>query len=50
MKRELLVDELRDVARAVPVSAATAGVMLVPALLFYTINHDGSTMQLFGRI
>jgi len=42
MKRELLVGELRDAARAVPVFAAAVGGMLVPALLFYAINHDGS--------
>jgi NhaA family Na+:H+ antiporter len=42
MKRELLVGELRDAARAVPVFAAAVGGMLVPALLFYAINHNGS--------
>ncbi len=42
MKRELLVGELRDAARAVPVFAAAVGGMLVPALLFYAFNHDGS--------
>ena len=41
MKRELLVGELRDAARAIPVFAAAVGGMLVPALLFYAINHDG---------
>jgi len=41
MKRELLVGELRDVARAVPVFAAAVGGMLAPAMLFYAINHDG---------
>lgn len=43
MKRELLVGELRDAARAMPVFAAAVGGMLVPALLFYAINHDGGT-------
>jgi NhaA family Na+:H+ antiporter len=43
MKRELLVGELRDAARAIPVFAAAVGGMLVPALLFYAINHDGGT-------
>jgi NhaA family Na+:H+ antiporter len=42
MKRELLVGELRDAARAIPVFAAAIGGMLVPALLFYAINHGGS--------
>jgi len=41
IKRELLVGELRDVARAAPIFAAAVGGMLVPALLFYAINHDG---------
>ena len=41
MKRELLVGELRDAARAIPVFATAVGGMLVPALLFYAINHDG---------
>lgn len=45
MKRELLVGELREAARAVPVFAAAVGGMLVPALLFYAFNHDGSTHQ-----
>ncbi len=42
IKRELLVGELREAARAIPVFAAAVGGMLVPALLFYTINHGGS--------
>lgn len=41
IKRELLVGELRDVARAAPIFAAAVGGMLVPAVLFYAINHDG---------
>ena len=45
MKRELLVGELRDRERAVPVFVAAVGGMLVPALLFYALNHDGSASQ-----
>lgn len=45
MKRELLVGELRDAARALPVFAAAIGGMLVPALLFYATNHTGNATQ-----
>lgn len=41
MKRELLVGELHDAARAIPVFAAAFGGMLAPAMIFYAINHDG---------
>ncbi len=49
MKRELLVGELRDAARTIPVFAAAVGGMLVPALLFYAINHDGSAAHGWGH-
>lgn len=45
IKRELLVGELREPARSLPVLAAAAGGMLVPALLYYAINQGGDTMQ-----
>jgi NhaA family Na+:H+ antiporter len=45
IKRELLVGELREPARSIPVVAAAAGGMLVPALLFYALNHGGDTIQ-----
>jgi NhaA family Na+:H+ antiporter len=45
IKRELLVGELREPSRAWPVIAAAVGGMLVPALLYYALNHDGDSLQ-----
>ena len=45
IKRELLIGELREPSRALPVIAAAAGGMLVPALLFYALNQGGDTLQ-----
>jgi len=45
IKRELLIGELRAPSRALPVIAAAAGGMLVPALLFYALNQGGDTLQ-----
>jgi len=38
IKRELLVGELRDVRRAIPVLAAAVGGMLVPAAIYFLFN------------
>lgn len=48
VKRELLVGELRDPARAIPVIGAAMGGMLVPALLFYAMNAGSSTAHGWG--
>ncbi|WP_455235382.1 Na+/H+ antiporter NhaA [Thiogranum longum] len=45
IKRELLVGELRAPGRSLPVLAAAAGGMAVPALLFYAINQGGDAIQ-----
>jgi NhaA family Na+:H+ antiporter len=45
IKRELLIGELRKPSRALPVIAAAAGGMLVPALVFYALNQGGDTPQ-----
>jgi len=45
IKRELLVGELREPSLALPVIAAAVGGMLVPALLFYALNHDGDAIR-----
>jgi NhaA family Na+:H+ antiporter len=45
IKRELLVGELREPARSLPVLAAAAGGMVVPAALFYAINHGTEVMH-----
>jgi NhaA family Na+:H+ antiporter len=45
IKRELLVGELGEPTRALPVVAAAAGGMLTPALLFYILNQSGATTQ-----
>lgn len=38
IKRELLVGELKDMRRAVPVVAAAVGGMVVPALIYHAFN------------
>ena len=45
IKRELLVGELREPARSLPVLAAAAGGMVVPAALFFAINHGTEVMH-----
>ena len=41
MKRELVVGELRTAARALLPAIAALGGMMVPAGLFWALNHDG---------
>lgn len=48
IKRELLVGELRDARRAVPVAAAAIGGMLVPAGIFVLFNDGLGTAQGWG--
>jgi len=45
IKRELLVGELRDPARSLPVLAAAVGGMVVPAALFFAVNHGSEAMH-----
>jgi NhaA family Na+:H+ antiporter len=45
IKRELLVGELREPARSLPIVAAAAGGMVVPALLYYLVNQSGDAIQ-----
>jgi NhaA family Na+:H+ antiporter len=45
IKRELLVGELREPARSLPVVAAALAGMLVPALLFYLINRESGALH-----
>jgi len=39
MKREVLVGEIKDLRRFLPVSAAAMGGMLIPGVLYYLFNH-----------
>ncbi len=48
VKRELLVGELREPARAIPVIGSAMGGMLIPALLFYAMNAGTSTAHGWG--
>jgi NhaA family Na+:H+ antiporter len=45
IKRELLVGELREPARSLPVLVAALAGMLVPALLFYALNRETATIH-----
>ncbi len=45
IKREMLVGELREPARSLPVLAAAAGGMVVPAAVFFAINHGTEVMH-----
>lgn len=45
IKRELLVGELRNASRALPVIAAAIGGVMVPALIFYFINRGEDSLQ-----
>jgi NhaA family Na+:H+ antiporter len=45
MKRELLVGELRDPARSIPVVFAAIGGMLVPALCYLAFNQEGDAVR-----
>lgn len=45
MKRELLVGELRDPTRSIPVVFAAIGGMLVPALFYLLFNQEGDTFR-----
>lgn len=48
LKREILVGELSDLRQAaLPVIAATGG-MIVPALIYLAINHDGDAIRGWG--
>jgi len=48
IKRELLAGELRDMRRTLPVIAAAFGGMLVPALLFTSLNLGLETVHGWG--
>ncbi len=48
IKRELLVGELKDLRRSVPVIFAAAGGMLVPALIFAALNFNSDYAHGWG--
>lgn len=48
IKRELLVGELKDMRRAVPVVAAALGGMLAPALIYAAFNAGGAGAHGWG--
>jgi len=48
IKRELLVGELRDMQRSLPVIVAALGGMLAPALIFFLLNAGGDYAHGWG--
>jgi Na+:H+ antiporter, NhaA family len=48
IKRELLVGELKDLQRSLPVICAALGGMLTPALIFSTLNASGEYAHGWG--
>lgn len=48
IKREILVGELKDPQRSLPVIAAAFGGMLVPASIFYFLNTGSETVHGWG--
>ena len=48
IKRELLVGELRDMQRSLPVIVAALGGMLAPALIFFLMNSGGDYAHGWG--
>ena len=48
IKREILVGELRDIRQSLPVIAAALGGMLIPALIFYTLNRGTPAVHGWG--
>jgi len=48
IKREILVGELRDPQKSLPVIAAAVGGMLTPALLFYIFNAGSTSVHGWG--
>ena len=48
IKREVLVGELNDRQRSLPVIAAALGGMLAPACIFYAFNADSSVVHGWG--
>ncbi len=48
IKRELLVGELRDARRSIPVISAAFGGMLMPALIYHSLNSDTEFVHGWG--
>jgi NhaA family Na+:H+ antiporter len=48
IKREILVGELKDPQRSIPVIAAAAGGMLFPALIYFSLNYSSSAVHGWG--